>query len=140
MSNVLSRHRSTSDLEFYKNAVEIRAELTRYFMSEKKVPKRWRFVFAMPGVDLARKLVEEIIAANTIYPTTEEEVTQRRNHQNEAIIACEQIIQHLQWLADTLPVSIRDFDKVVEKINKEVALLKNWRKQNKVLSHKKGYT
>jgi hypothetical protein len=34
-------------------------------------------------------------------------------------------------------VKISDFDNVVEKINKEVALLKNWRKQNKVLTSKR---
>lgn len=130
--------RSVSELEFWKNGTEIRAEITRCMMNENRVPKRYRFVFAMPGIDIARRMMEEITAANTIYPTTAAEVEQRREHQNEAIICCEQIIQHLQWLVDTLPVNVSDFDIVVEKINKEVALLKNWRKQNKVLTPKKG--
>jgi hypothetical protein len=138
MSNVLLRMRSVSELEFWKNGAEIRAALTRYLMSEKHVPKRWRFVFTIPGIDLASKLMDEITAANTIYPTTEAEVEQRRAHQNEAIIACEQIIQHLQWLVDTLPVTVSSLDSVVEMINKEVALLKAWRKQSKVLTSKRG--
>lgn len=138
MSNVLFRMRNTSELEFYKNGTEIRAEITRYLTNEKHVPKRYRFIFTIPGIDLARKLMEEITAANTIYPTTAAELEQRRAHQNEAIVACEQIIQHLQWLIDTLSVNVSDFDIVVEKINKEVALLKNWRKQNKVLTPKRG--
>ena len=136
MSNVLLRMRSLSELEFWKNGAEIRADLTRYLMSEKNVPKRYTFVFTLPGIDLARKMMEEITAANTIYPITEAELEQRRCHQTEAIIKCEQIIQHLQWLIDTLPVMTSSLDGIVEKINKEVALLKAWRKKNKVQTPK----
>ena len=138
MSNVLSRKRSLSELVFWKNATEIRAEFTRYLMNEKKIPKRWRFVFAMPGIDYARKLMEEITAANTIYPTNEAELTQRRAHQTQAIVACEQMIQHMQWIIETLGVSTKDFETLCEKIFKEVALVKAWRKQSKVLTQKKG--
>ena len=127
-----------SELEFWKNGAEIRATVTRYLMSEKHVPKRWRPVFTFSGIDLTRKLLDEIAAANTIYPTTEAEVTERRRHQTEAIIACEQLIQHLQWLIDTLPVKVSDFEGIAEMINKEIALLKAWRKTNKVLTQKKG--
>jgi hypothetical protein len=106
-------------------------------MSEKHVPKRWRPVFTFPGISLAVKLMEEICAANTIYPTNNDEVKQRRYHQENAIIACEQIIQHIQWMNDTLDgVSLNDFKVLGEKIIKEVTLLKAWRKTNKVLSQK----
>jgi hypothetical protein len=131
------RMRNVSELEFWKNGVDVRAEVTRYLMSEGHVPKRWRPVFAFPGVDLARRLMEEITAANTIYPTDAAELAERRKHQTEAIIVCEQIIQHLQWLVDTLPVAISSLDQTAELVNKEVALLKAWRKQNKVLTHKR---
>ena len=137
MSNVLLRMRSMSKLEFWRNGSEVRADLTRYLMRENIVPKRYNQVFRNPGIDLARKMMEEITAANTIYPTTEAEVEQRRYHQNEAIAACEQIIQHLQWLVETLPVAVSSTDSIVEKVNKEVALLKGWRKENKVLTQKR---
>ncbi len=132
------RMRSVSELEFWKTGAEIRAALARYLMNDNHVPKRWRYIFAIPGIDLARKLMDEITAANTIYPTTEAEVEQRRAHQNEAVIACEQIIQHLQWLVDTLPVTVSSLDTVVELVNKEVALLKAWRKKNKALTPRRG--
>jgi hypothetical protein len=137
MSNVLKRKRGLSELEFWKNATEIRANFTRYLMNEKKVPKRWKFVFTMPGIGYAMKLMEEITAANTIYPTSEAELSQRRAHQNEAIVACEQILQHIQFMIDTLDgVSTRDFMTLGEMVIKEVALLKAWRKTNKVLTSK----
>lgn len=137
MSNVLLRNRSVSELEFWKNGSDIRATVTQFLMRETNVPKRWRPVFTFPGVDLARRLMEEITAANTIYPTTEQEVEQRRAHQTEAVIVCEQLIQHLQWLVDTLPVKVSSLEDIVEMINKEVALLKAWRKTSKVLTHKR---
>ena len=138
MSNVLSRHRSLSELEFWKTAVEIRAVFTRYLMAEKHVPKRWRPVFTFPGIEYARWLMEEITAANTIYPTTEAELAQRRAHQNEAIVAVEQIIQHIQWMIETLDgVKVADFEYIGELLTKETALLKAWRKTNKVLPQKR---
>jgi len=135
--SVLARKRSVSDLEFWKNGTDIRAIFTRYLMNEKHIPKRWRPVFTFSGIDLGRKLMEEIIAANTIYPITEEELSQRRAHQNEAIITCEQIIQHIQWMIDTLDgVKLSDFEILGDMLFKEVMLLKAWRKQSKVLKHK----
>ena len=137
MSNVLSRHRSLSDLEFWKNATEIRTELTRYLMKDNKVPKRWRPVFTFPCIDYARRLMEEITAANTIYPTNENELAQRRYHQNEAIVAVELIIQHCQWMIETLDgVKVSDFEQLGAMLFKETALLKAWRKSSKVLTHK----
>ena len=133
MSKVFSRKRSVSELEFWKTATEIRSDFTRYLMNENKVPKRWRFVFTMPCIDYVRKLMDEVIAANTIYPTTEAELAQRRYHQNEAIAICEQIVQHIQWMIDTLELSVSDFETLCEKIFKEIYLLKAWRKQNRIL-------
>lgn len=138
MSNVLMRKRSISELEFWKNGSEIRAALTRFLMNENNVPKRWRPVFTFSGIDLARRLMEEVTAANTIYPTNTDELAQRRLHQTEAIVVCEQIVQHLQWLVDTLPVKVVSMEVMVELLNKEVALLKAWRKTNKILIDKQA--
>lgn len=136
--SVLARKRGLSELEFWKNASEIRALFARYLMSEKHIPKRWRPIFTFPGIDYGRKLMEEITAANTIYPTTENELAQRRVHQTEAVIACEQIIQHIQWIIDTLDgANVSDFEILGDMLFKEVALLKAWRKQSKVLTHKR---
>lgn len=152
MSTVLSRKRSLSELEFWKNATDIRATFARYLMNEKHVPKRWRPVFTFPGIGYALRLMEEITAANTIYPTNEAELAQRRAHQNEAIVACEQIVQHIQFMIDTLDgatvcdfatrdddsdLSEGDFTGLGDMLFKEVALLKAWRKQNKVLTQKR---
>lgn len=137
MSNVLSRFRSLSELEWWKNGIEIRARFVRFLMNENKVPKRWRHVFSFPGVDLTIKLMQAIVAANTIYPISEAEVEQRRAFQNEAIIACEQMIEHMQFMIDVLDnVKVSDFTILYNMLIKEIKLLKGWRKTNKVLTSK----
>lgn len=48
MSNVLSRFRSISEMEFYKNATELRCALSGFVMQEKYIPKKWRPILAYP--------------------------------------------------------------------------------------------
>jgi len=107
-------------------------------MNENKVPKRWRPVFTFPGIGYAMKLMDSVTAANSIYPTNEAELAQRRHYQNEAVVACEQIIQHVQFMIETLDgVKVADFELFGDKLFKEIALIKAWRKTNKVLTHKR---
>lgn len=77
MSNVLSRFRSISEMEFYKNATELRCALSGFVMQEKYIPKKWRPIFAYPTVNLLNTMMEHIIAANGIadvYMKTHEEI------------------------------------------------------------------
>ena len=126
--SVLKRNRSESQLEFYHNATLVRAELTRFVMNEKVVPKRWRPVFTFPMVEKLIRLFDEITAANTIYPRTAREAEMRREYQTRAIITVEQILQLLQYMITTLPVDPDKFQPVTELLVKEAALLRGWRK------------
>ena len=136
ISNVLARKRSVSVLEFYKNAQEIRSTLTRFVMNEKHVPKRYRFVFSMPTIELLNALFNNITMANTIYPINEHELQMRRDYQTKAIGNCEQILQMLQYMLETLPINADKLSPLVEMIVKETALLKAWRKSNKLPAQK----
>jgi hypothetical protein len=136
MSGVLMRNRSISEMEFYKTGCDIRAQLTHFLMNDKNIPKSYRFVFTFPGIDLGRKLVEEISAANKAYPKNAARLTRREAHQDEALELCEKIIQHLQWIADTLPVKIITLEILVTMIEKEEALIRAWQDKNKLLPDK----
>ena len=136
MSNVLRRKRSVSELEFYHNAEELRVELTRFVMSEKNVPKKYRFVFAQPVVNMLRLMMNNIIAANTVYPTNEHELEMRRDYQTKAIINCEQLIQELQYMMAILPIGADQMKSIAERMITETRLLKAWRKSNKVMMEK----
>ena len=126
--SVLKRNRSESQLEFYNTATKVRAELTRFVMNEKVVPKRWRPVFTFPMVEHLIKLFDSITAANTIYPQNLREAVKRREYQTEAIITVEQIFQLLQYLLTTLPVDANKFRPVTQLLIEEAKLLRGWRK------------
>lgn len=133
MSNVLARNRSLSQLEFYNTATDLRAELTRFVMNEKNVPKKYRYVFAIPITNKLQDLFTHITSANTYYPSGNTErkielVEKRMDLQTEAIADCEVIYQQLQYVVDTLPVNINKLNNILSLLEKEELLLKGWRK------------
>ena len=54
MSGVYERYRNLSDKEFFKNAINIRVEITKLMASDKVVPKAYRLMSAVPTVATAR--------------------------------------------------------------------------------------
>jgi len=130
MSSVLKNRRSISELEFFQNAIALRTELTKFILNDKNVPKSYRLYFALPMKSKLTALMDNITAANTIYPINEHELEQRRDYQTKAIIVCEQILQELQlpWLPPlfgTADVEIKEFNGVaaLAEIAKELGVL-----------------
>ena len=84
--------------------------------------------------DLCRKLVADITSANCIYITNEQESTARRSLQNSAIATTEILIQELTFVMEVIPqIQADKLRPFIEMSNKEIALLKGWRKSdNKV--------
>ena len=84
---------------------------------------------------LLRDLMQNITGANTIYAINEREYLERRSLQNRAIINCEQLLQEMQYVIHVIPCDIEKFMPYVEMIEKEIALLKGWRKSdNRILA------
>ena len=133
--SVLKNKRSLSELEFYNNAVALRAELTRFVMNENNVPKRWRPVFSFPIIAKVCELFDNITMANTVYPTTEHELEFRRDFQNLAIGNVNQLLQLLQYLLTTLELNADKLMPITKLLLDEERLLKGWRKSgnNKVM-------
>lgn len=87
-------------------------------------------------MDILRDLILNITQANTIYPISEREFHDRRDFQNHAIGNCEQLLQEMQYILSIIPVDAQKYMRYVERIEKEIALLKGWRKgDNKILKH-----
>ena len=134
--SVLKNNRGESQMEFYHTATLARAELTRFVMNDNIVPKRWRPVFTFPIIEKVIALIDNITAANTIYPQDMREYEMRREYQTKAIITVEQIIQLLQFMLTTLPICADKFQPVTELLMKEGALLRGWRKADNKLKEK----
>lgn len=77
-----------------------------------------------------RDITKEVYIANSIYPTCQEELTQRRLHQELALGHCYRLTQELQYAIETLPVDVDTYLQFGESIQKEINLIKGWRKSD----------
>ena len=73
-------------------------------------------------------IVQNITRANSIYPINENEVELRRSFQDVAIAECYNLYQELQYIVSLFPSDLNRFINLLEEVEKEVVLLKGWRK------------
>lgn len=77
-----------------------------------------------------RNIQEYVFMANSIYPNYMEELIERRIFQDKAIGQCNRLTQELQYIMETLPVNINKFARFSNSIQREIKLLKGWRKSD----------
>lgn len=83
---------------------------------------------------ILRNLRLNIRMANSIYVTNKAEFDERRNCWNKAIGNCQQLLEEMQFVIETLPVDAEKYMRYVGMIDKEITLLKGVRKNdNKIL-------
>jgi hypothetical protein len=141
-------------MEFYHTARGLREDITSLLLRDFGVKDKVRteiedgnrqitVIEEYPGwlvcsfrtniLDILRKLMMNITAGNTMYPVNEYELDIQRHYKTEAIIACEQLLQEIQFVADVLPLELNKLMPYAERIEKEIALLKGWRKASNKL-------
>lgn len=81
-------------------------------------------------VQCLRKIGEYVYSANSIYPTCPEELTQRRIQQDLAIGQCYHLVQELQYAIETLPVDVNVYLRFADMVQREIDLIKGWRKSD----------
>ena len=79
-------------------------------------------------MDCIGKATEYIFTANSIYPSIPEELVERRIYQDKAIAQCYILLQELQYTIEILPVDIQKYVRFSESLEREIGLLKGWRK------------
>lgn len=100
-----------------------------YLVERNRASREWFIVDERKTVvDCLRAITEEVYIANSIYPQSPEELTERRTHQERAIGQCYRLVQELQYAAETLPVDVNKYLRFAEMIDVEIKLLKGWRK------------
>ena len=124
MSTVFSRYHQPTGLECFDLAVQIEVEIYKVI---RKFPKSVRFTHAIPLYELAQRMNDYVVYANSIYPTNEREVEVRKDMAQRAIGCNEAIIQRLKRCAYELEsVDINSFDRVGEMLIKASTLLRAW--------------
>lgn len=81
-------------------------------------------------IDCLRSIGEHVYTANSIYPAYQEELVERRLHQDLAIGQCYRLVQELQYAIETLPVDVNTYLRFGQAIQHEVDLIKGWRKSD----------
>lgn len=126
MSNVLKRNRAVSDAEFLHNAQVIRSEVTRLVMNEKVVPKKYRYVYAIPVIDICRELNKNAVA---YYNCGGEDNSSffLYNRKKEALYnmrdCCDNILSELQSAKHQLYFKMGPYERVVGLIVDEEDLI-----------------
>ncbi len=82
---------------------------------------------------IMRSMIHEIFLANEIHPQFICECDERRIHQDLALGYCENLIQELQYIINTLPVNVEKYEEITKMIMHEQVLLKGWRKSDNKL-------
>ena len=81
-------------------------------------------------IDCLRGITKHVYMANSIFPIYQEELIERRIHQDQAIGLCYDLIQELQYAIETLPVDVNVFLRFSKRIQTEINLIKSWRKSD----------
>ena len=86
---------------------------------------------------LCRQMIANILAANQTYVMSLADVDARREYQNKAITATELILQEMQFLMGVIPqIDANKLTPLIEMADREIALLKGWRKSDNKLRAK----
>lgn len=80
--------------------------------------------------NILRDLMLNITRAYTIWATCRAEAEERRIAQDRAIACCESLLKELELAVEVLPVDAEKYMRYVAMIDREIALLKGWRKSD----------
>jgi len=132
MSNVLKRFRKPTELQFMMNAVELQIELTKFVMSDKNVPKKYRLVVGVSIVQKVDELVDNLNFANCIYPQTREDFVKRAEYQQLAMTNIWQLHNKIVRMIECIDtVKIEKMTRIIELLTSELPLIKAWMKSDK---------
>ena len=83
-------------------------------------------------------IVQDLIAANTIYPNYASEFEERRLEMDRAMECCNQLQQELQYLAEVLPADKNKYMSIALEVKGEFEMIKALRQSdNRFLKHLK---
>lgn len=146
MSSIKARLMKPTGLEFHDTAFELDREIWNFIKNEYKnksknehgeLPVRYWQTHAVPLHRECWRLIAEITYANSIYPTNDEELQERKKHQQEAIGCCYNLFQLLRLMLNEIPsINADKLGPALALINKEADLLKAWKRASRITSPK----
>jgi len=126
MSNVLRRNRAISEVEFLNKAKVIRNEIESFVMNEKVIPKKYRYVYSIPMIDICRDLIKN---ANSYYNCMGEDdesfhLFERKRTALENILdRCDDLLSEMQSARERFHIKMSTRERVVGLIVDESRLI-----------------
>ena len=138
MSNVYTRNRKPTGIEYFDVATELYIELRRVTGNPNIFPKRTLYTDIVPMLTLFRKMRSYTVAAYTRFPTDEEQLKQRKKYIQLAIEAGEALhvfIQDCVWGIES--VTPDKMERVGDLLQQELGLLRGFKRNSKIQKNRK---
>ena len=138
MSNVYTRNRKPTGLEYADNRVDLLRELRRVTGNNNIFPKRTLYTDIVPMLNLFEEMSMYIDKAETRFPVNEQELAIRKEYIQRAIEAGEALHRKLQdcvWVIET--VTPARVEQVGILLQKELGLLRGWKRNSKIQRNRK---
>lgn len=132
MSSVLRRFRKETELQFLVNAQELQVKLTKFLMSEKNLPKKYRLLIAQGMINKVDELLDNLNFANTLFPTTKQEFLLRQEYQIKAICNCWQLHNKIvRMILCVENIKLEKLEEIADLLESSERLIKKWKKTDK---------
>lgn len=138
MSNVYTRNRKPTGLEYFDKATEIYIALRRVTSNPNIFPKRSLYTDVVPILRLFDEMRMWIYKAQTRFPTDEENLRIRKEYIQRAIEAGEALhgrIQDTVWVIDS--VTPDRVEQIGILLQQELGLLRGWKRNSKIQKNRK---
>ena len=138
MSNVYTRNRKPTGIEYFDVATQLYIELRRVTGNSNIFPKRCLYTDVLPMIDCFRRMRSNIVAAQTRFPVNAEELAKRREYIQLAIEAGEDLMIQIQdavWAIDS--VTPDRMEQTGRLLQQELGLLRGWKRNAKIQKNKK---
>ena len=138
--------RKQSRFEVFHNMQQIQKELVRHLMQDFGITRiadlgeaQFLDLKFERIINLCGDIVGDLHRANAMYVTNMLEYEQRRLYQDKAVANCQVLKQELQSIVDIIAgINLNKYKTSVELIEKEIVLIKAWRKSDNRLKKKLG--
>lgn len=142
--SVPKNKRKKSRFEVFHNVQQLQKELVLYLMNDFGITNHMNIGKAQfldlkfrRVVNVCADIIGDIHRANDLYVTNLMEYEQRRLYQDKAIANCDVLKQELQSVIDIISgININKYKTSIELIDKEIVLIKAWRKSDIKLKKK----
>ena len=124
-------NRSLSELQFWKTAADLRKNISIWMRNEMKNPD-WLEEDARKRImDAMASMTSNISNANAFYPSSKEMLDSREYFQTAAIAAVQRLMDELTFLADIMKGNVGMIACFISEAEKEISLLKGWRRKGR---------